>query len=364
MPKTALLFEKIDALVDELIFSSDDASVLSSSRPARKMLALFMSLKKPFEKRILETFAAGHDDTITKLLTDLFKSKTSLPYFQSMISLSYFYWNWIRQYKLKLSPQQIDELTLSLIYGAIGYKLLDTFCDDSTATSDKNLISNAQMLYISKYLIAHQEATLARHFNNAILFANVQGKYNRLFCDFGIRELACKYKSSPIDAADSIHLGYKSAPLMLYFALGLGACGQEQRIPDYERIFFLTTSSIQIHDDIFDAMDDLLHGNITLITRDFVDTIDYAGLIKQPEELKKAFARFLETTGADIALFKIAQANLEEALEICHQYSDNIFELFIESKLLGVLEKINRREALHEESQRQKSAAHHQGKDR
>jgi|GEM_PF-4614256 len=371
MAKTAPLFEKIDAMVDGLITSADDASVLSSTIPARKMLSLFMSLKKPFEKRILATFCTGHEDAITNLLQELFASRQSLPYFQSMISLSYFYWNWLRQYPLKLTGKQIDELTLSLIYGAIGYKLLDTFCDEATgltapqadvrASPRGNLIKNAQTLYLSKYLIACQESTLARHFDNPVFFGSLQEKYGRLFCNFGVMELACKYTSSPIKLTDSIQLGYKSAPLMLYFSLALEACGLKKAIPDYERIFFLTTSAIQIHDDICDAVDDLQHGNITLATSEFVKTIDLPKLKGKPSDLKKAYTAYIETTVYDRTLFRAAEANLEEALAICRKYKDNMFELFIESKLLGVLEKINRREARHEKGQREQGKKNHRG---
>lgn len=364
MSKT--LFGQIDQLVDTIISEATDASILSSTAPAKEMLKLFLSLKQPFEERIIGKFSTGHSDAVAKGIKRLFSQAAALPYFQSMISLSYFYWNWMQQYDLGWSEQIYDDLTLSLIYGAIGYKLLDTYFDRTTAQKlDAQIATGiASQLYLAKYLISYQESTLARYFDNHELFAELMEKYDRLYCNFGIAELKNKFKKCPISKSRSVQLGYKSAPLMVYFALVLDKTGLRSRLDDYEQMFFLTTASIQIQDDIYDAPEDLAEGNITLASADFIRQIDYEKLLRKPGTLTKKFREYLSASKTDLKLFKLANSNLEKALAISQKYQDNVFELFVLSKNLGILEKINRKEAEYARRERKKSKSDHQGKDR
>ncbi|HNT30597.1 MAG TPA: hypothetical protein PKL83_06625 [bacterium] len=356
------LFAEIDQLADEIIEQTDDLQANRLNIPAKKMFKLFLSLKNPFKERVLKRFTAGQSDPLAKSIRSLFTAnRKSIPYFQSMISLSYFYWNWIQQFELGFTEEQYDELTLSLIYGATAYKLLDTYMDDQSGDTPS---IPPQNLYIAKYLISCQESVLASHFRNPILYMQLTDKYNRLYCNFGMQELACRHTKSPVDLKNAIQLGHKSAPLLLYYALALDAAGKAKLIPVYEEMFFLTTTAIQLDDDIHDAVDDLLHGNITLATDDFIRTLPPGKKSLSPDKLPEAYAEYLMVSCRDLTLLRESQKSLEKALKISQNIKDSIFELFILSKLLGVLEKINHKEALYEKSERRQSEKAHRAKNR
>jgi len=340
------IFIEIETLFDDLVEKAQDTSVFSSVDSAQKILQLFLKLKKPFEQSILEKFASKPPDEVFNIIKQLFQNKNTVPYFQSMISLSFFFWNWARQFEPLLKDEQYEEITLSLIYGAMGYKLFDTYFDESsTRQKDNQHQFSPSHLYLAKYLISQQESILFATFPNSVILKNKLDFYNRLYTNYGLKEIKTHYKSCPVTPDTVTLLGHKSAPLMIYFTMILEHSGFLNRLDDYETMFYQTTASIQIRDDLADAMADLINGTITLATVDFVKTIDYPELIHQPEKLEKAYKKYPRINEVALANLHLTQKMLSKSLDICEKYQDNMFELFISSKLLALAETLARKES-------------------
>lgn len=231
----------------------------SAKDPAEEMMAEAFGILDSATDAILKEFAArqGFDLSTSKN----YQRRKDEGYLEVMYPAIVMFVIWLDREGQKKALENLGNVFASIMFGTVGYVILDTNLDEGKENPAEILLSLSFIQEGERLLLEALEFEEDEY--------ELLNRLKQMYLTAEIKEKRLRFVGSPYTRDHPEECGYKAVHAYLPFALLLQKSGKEDRIDEYLQFFYEWGAPLQIMDDLQDLEDDLRNGHYSYPTLGF-----------------------------------------------------------------------------------------------